>query len=99
LGYIPSPQPYVIPTIHARVGERLYLHDHIATGRSAEVRAPSAAELDTTAILSVALEEVSAKIREGGPVDKSDDLALPVWAGQLPVTTAALTPIHGCELY
>ena len=46
-----------------------------------------------TTVLSVALEEVSAKVRTGGPVDDEADYTLPVWAGVLPLETVARAPI------
>jgi hypothetical protein len=72
--------------------------DHIAPGRSRDVRGPSAEELDSTKIISLELVEASAKVREGGPVDKRDDIELPVWAGQLPISLEALEPIADPEL-
>ena len=151
LGFVVDDQPYVIPTIHARDGEVLYLHgspasrmlnalaegvrccvtatlvdelvlarsskqhslnyrsavvlgtarevsdpaekasalravvDHIAPGRSAEVRGPDEDELETTQVLALPIEEASAKVREGPPAEKSGDRDLPAWAGRLPI--------------
>ena len=151
-------QPYVIPTVHARVGERLYLHGAVASrmlrtaalasplcvtvtlldglvlarsafnhsmnyrsvvilanaseltdaaekraalealverivpGRVAQVRAPSARELDATAVLSVPIEEASAKIRSGPPQDAEEDYALDCWAGVLPLQLSRGAP-------
>lgn len=151
VGFVVAGQPYVIPTVHARVGERLYLHGALASrtlrtaalaaplcvtvtlldglvlarsafnhsmnyrsvvilataselteaaekraalealvervvpGRAAQVRAPSAKELDATAVLSVPIEEASAKIRTGPPQDAAEDYALDCWAGVLPL--------------
>ena len=152
LGFVEDGQPYVIPTIHARVGSRLYLHgskasralgalgeggdccvtvtlidglvlarsalhhslnyrsamifgvagrvddpaekaialeavvEHIAPGRSGDARAPTREELDATEVVSLELQEASAKLREGGPIDNAEDIGLPVWAGQLPLS-------------
>jgi nitroimidazol reductase NimA-like FMN-containing flavoprotein (pyridoxamine 5'-phosphate oxidase superfamily) len=61
----------------------------IAAGRSHEVRPGNASELAATTVLRIALTEAASKIRTGGPVDDEEDLALPVWAGVLPM---ALTP-------
>jgi uncharacterized protein len=61
------------------------LVDRVAPGRAGLVRAPSAKELAATRVLVVPIEEVSAKVRTGGPIDDEDDLRWPVWAGQLPV--------------
>lgn len=155
VGFTVDDHPYVIPTIHTRVGDTLYLHgspasrmlrtlkdgvdvcvtvtlldalvfaraafhhslnyrsvvvlgvahpvtdfgekrealkalvDHIAPGRSTEARPPNDLELRSTLLLGLPLEEVSAKVRTGPPSDDEADLTLPVWAGVLPVGTAA----------
>lgn len=155
VGFTVDDHPYVIPTIHTRVGNTLYLHgspasrmlrtlrdgvevcvtvtlldalvlarsafhhslnyrsvlvlgvarpvtdgaqkraalealvDHIAPGRSAEARPPSEVELRSTLVLALPLEEVSAKVRTGPAKDDEADLSLPVWAGLLPIRTAA----------
>jgi len=144
----PDGFPVVIPTLHARVGEWLYLHGSAASrtlreaeraeicltatlldglvlarsafhhsvnyrsvvvfgqaelietsegkrraleafteklvpGRWADVRVPSEQELRGTAVLRIPLEEASAKVRSGGPVEEEDDYELPVWAGTI----------------
>jgi nitroimidazol reductase NimA-like FMN-containing flavoprotein (pyridoxamine 5'-phosphate oxidase superfamily) len=155
VGFVDDGQPVVLPTIHARVGDTLYLHgavgnamlraasagtrlcvtvtlvdgivlarsafkhsmnyrcvvvfgqgrevtdaaeralaldalvEHVAPGRSAEARGPNQAELLATRVVAVPLDEVSAKVRTGPPLDEPEDLSLPVWAGVLPL---ALVP-------
>ena len=159
VGFAVDGRPWVVPTIHARVGDRLYLHgavanhmlgsladgieacvaitivdglvlarsafhhsmnyrsvmvfgcatrvddvgeketalralvEHVVPGRSADAREPSANELRTTLVLRLPLSEASAKVRTGGPIDDEEDLDLPVWAGQLPLTTVFAGPI------
>ena len=151
-------QPFVIPTLHARIGDLLYLHGSAASrmlrtleqgvavcvtatlvdglvlarsafhhsinyrsavvlgqarlveakeerlralelfteklvpGRWAEVRGPSAQELKGTKVLVLALDEASAKVRSGPPVDDEPDYELPVWAGVVPLSTASGAP-------
>ncbi len=68
------------------------LVDHAVPGRSAETRPPSDEELRATLVLSVALDEASAKVRTGPPIDEPEDHALPHWAGELPLTTVAGPP-------
>jgi len=151
VGFVVDGQPYVIPTIHARDGDRLYLHgstasrmlrtleggtpicvtvtiqdglvlarsafhhsinyrsvvvlgtavevddprerlhalevisQHVTPGRWNDVRRPSDVELRQTRILRIGLDEASAKMRSGGPKDDEEDVALPVWAGVLPL--------------
>jgi hypothetical protein len=155
LGFSVDGQTYVIPTLHARVGDRLYVHgsaasrmlrhaasevrvcvtvtlldglvlarsvfnhsidyrsvvvlgtpalvedlaekrealraftEHIAPGRWDEARQPTAQELKATWIVSVPLDEASAKVRTGPPEDDPEDLDLPVWAGVVPIHLAA----------
>ena len=164
IGFVQDGQPYVIPTIHAREGETLYLHgargnrtlgmltdgapccltatlvdelvlartalhhslnyrsvmvlgtarevtdpdekdralravvDHVAPGRPDEIRGPDATELRSTRVLSMPIEEASAKVRTGPPVDEEADLDLPHWAGQLPLTLGTGNPISAPEL-
>jgi hypothetical protein len=69
------------------------LVERVASGRSKVVRPPSEKELSATRILAIGLEEASAKIRTGGPVDDEDDLAIPVWAGHIPIVQCALAPV------
>jgi nitroimidazol reductase NimA-like FMN-containing flavoprotein (pyridoxamine 5'-phosphate oxidase superfamily) len=59
--------------------------NHVAPGRWEEVREPTAQELKATSVLVLPLDEASAKIRTGPPVDDDDDLGRPVWAGVVPL--------------
>lgn len=157
LGLVDAGVPVVIPTLHARLGSRIYLHGSAASralrgsngaevcltatlmdglvlaraamhhsanyrsamlfgsgewvegeaekmealealveklvpGRWADARQPTARELRATAVLRVPLEEASAKVRTGPPVDDDEDLALPVWAGVVGLRTLASEP-------
>jgi uncharacterized protein len=67
--------------------------EHVMKGRWDDVRLPNEQELKATTVLALNLEEVSAKIRTGGPNDDEPDYALPVWAGVLPLETVAKAPI------
>jgi nitroimidazol reductase NimA-like FMN-containing flavoprotein (pyridoxamine 5'-phosphate oxidase superfamily) len=154
LGFEVDDQPCVIPTLHARVGDRLYLHgssasrmlrhaasgarvcatvtlfdglvlarsvfnhsvnyrsvvvfgtatlvdgdekraalralaEQLAPGRWEEARQPSQKELKATSILSLPLDEASAKVRSGPEEDDDEDLDLPVWAGVVRAYLAA----------
>jgi nitroimidazol reductase NimA-like FMN-containing flavoprotein (pyridoxamine 5'-phosphate oxidase superfamily) len=154
LGFEVDGQPHVIPTLHARVGDRLYVHgsaasrmlrhaasgarmcatvtlfdglvlarsvfnhsinyrsvvvfgtatrvegdekrqalraltEQLAPGRWEEARQPTEQELKATSILSLPLDEASAKVRTGTEEDDPEDLELPVWAGVVPVHLAA----------
>jgi nitroimidazol reductase NimA-like FMN-containing flavoprotein (pyridoxamine 5'-phosphate oxidase superfamily) len=65
------------------------ISEHLMAGRWDDVREPYESELKQTAVLEFAIEEASAKVRTGPPLDEEEDYALPVWAGVLPVR---LTP-------
>lgn len=69
------------------------LMDHIAPGRREHARAPDASELKATSVLGIPLAEAAAKVRAWGPRDKDKDLALPVWAGVLPLREQRLSPL------
>jgi hypothetical protein len=158
VGFVDGGQPYVIPTLHVRVGDGLYLHgsrqsrmlgalkagapacvtvtlvdglvlarsamhhsmnyrsavvlgtaeevvereeklrvlealvEHVARGRSKEIRAPDEAELQATSVVRLPISEASAKIRTGPPVDLDEDYALPHWAGVVPLRLQLLPP-------
>jgi uncharacterized protein len=63
------------------------------SGRWTEARLPNAQELKATTVLSLAIEEGSAKVRTGKPLDDVEDYSLPFWAGQLPLKLTAGVPI------
>jgi nitroimidazol reductase NimA-like FMN-containing flavoprotein (pyridoxamine 5'-phosphate oxidase superfamily) len=151
VGFAVDGQPYVIPTLYARIGDTLYIHgsaasrmlktaasnvevcvtvtlvdgfvlaravfhhsmnyrsvvllgkarlvteleekanalraftNKIARDRWGEARTPNEQEYKATNVLAVPIEEVSAKIRGGPPLDDDEDYALPVWAGVVPI--------------
>ena len=159
LGFAVDGQPFVIPTLHARVGDTVYLHgsaasrmvrtlgagvpacltvtlidgivlarsafhhsmnyrsvvvlgaarlvtdsgemlraleaftDGIVPGRWDEVRVPNPQELKGTRVLAMTLDEASAKVRTGPPVDDDEDYALDVWAGVIPMALTARDPL------
>lgn len=66
--------------------------EHVSPGRAALVRAPSPAELAGTRLLRIPLEEAAAKVRTGGVIDAEDDMAIPVWAGVIPLALHAGMP-------
>src|SRR4051812_46498372 len=155
LGFAVDGQPYVIPTLHARVGDVVYVHgssasrairsltdglqacltvtlldglvlarsafhhsmnyrsvvilgearpvegeserltaleaftERLVPGRWDEVRPPTPQELKGTRVLALDLDEASAKVRTGPPVDDDEDYAIDVWAGVIPLTLQA----------
>lgn len=72
--------------------------DHLAAGRAGEVRPPSRAELVATAVIGFTIEEASAKVRCGPPMDKPTDLDAAVWAGELPLSMTAGPAIAAPDL-
>jgi nitroimidazol reductase NimA-like FMN-containing flavoprotein (pyridoxamine 5'-phosphate oxidase superfamily) len=81
-----------------KLGALAALLDHVVPGRAADVRPPNDRELAMTAVLAVDLVAVSAKVRAGGPADDPEDLALPHWAGVVPLRLAAGTPEPAADL-
>jgi nitroimidazol reductase NimA-like FMN-containing flavoprotein (pyridoxamine 5'-phosphate oxidase superfamily) len=67
--------------------------EKVSPGRSALVRGPNEKELRATSVLAFALDEVSAKVRTGPPIDDEVDLAIPVWAGVQPIGLAPVAPL------
>lgn len=159
IGFALDGQPYVLPTVHVRIEEHLYVHgsvgsrmlrtlrqgaqvcvtvtlldglvlarsafhhsmnyrsvvllgralevtelqekrrafdalvEHVAPGRSREVRPADDLETRATALLRLPIEEASAKIRTGPPIDDERDHALGCWAGVVPLALTAAPPI------
>ncbi len=159
VGFTVKGQPFVIPTLYGREGDKLYLHgsaasrmlreletgvpacvtvthvdgivlarsafhhsmnyrsvvafgtarkiddaaqksralqvisEHLIAGRWDAVRAPNEKELRATAVLEFSIEEASAKVRTGPPLDDEEDYALPVWAGVVPLALGAGSPV------
>lgn len=74
------------------------LVDQVVPGRSADSRPANAKELAATAVIRLDLNEVSAKVRTGGPNDDPEDLDLPHWSGVVPVAPAYGTPVPAAGL-
>jgi nitroimidazol reductase NimA-like FMN-containing flavoprotein (pyridoxamine 5'-phosphate oxidase superfamily) len=72
--------------------------EHIMKGRWDDIRQPNEQELKGTTVLALPMEEVSAKLRTGGPIDDEGDYALPVWAGVLPLPVTPAEPIPDTRL-
>lgn len=158
VGFVHEGEPVVIPALHARLGDRLYLHgsaasrmlrtlergvpvcatstlvdglvlarsafhhsvnyrsvvvfgqatmvepeeerlralelftERLVPGRWPAVRSPTRQELKGTRVLLLPLDEASAKVRTGPPIDEDEDYGLPVWAGVLPLRTVVDPP-------
>ncbi len=72
--------------------------EHIIPGRWAEVRWPTELELKATSVLKLPIEEASAKIRTGDPIDDEEDYEMDVWAGVLPLKLQHETAIADTRL-
>ena len=158
VGFVHDGQPFVIPTLHARVDDVVYLHlstasrlvrtlsesvpccltvtlidglvlaraaflhsanyrsvvvlgearvvvdpdeklraleafsEQLVPGRWESIRKPNRKELKATQVLALPLDEASAKVRTGPPLDEDEDLDLDVWAGHIPLELQPLTP-------
>lgn len=54
-------------------------------------------EVRKTTVLAFSLEEASAKVRNTGPIDDDEDMALPIWSGLIPIETTRRDPIPAEE--
>jgi len=74
------------------------LSEHILPGRWAESRQPNEKELKATLVMRLPINEFSAKVRKGPPIDNEEDYAFPTWAGVIPLTMVAGEPIDDARL-
>lgn len=74
------------------------LSDHILPGRWDDIRQPNDRELKATSVLRLPIEEFSAKVRTGPPIDDEEDMAFPTWAGVIPLEMKAGAPIDDPKL-
>ncbi len=72
--------------------------DTLFPGRWDMLRAATAQEIKATSVVGMAINEASAKVRQGPPKDDEEDYALDIWAGVLPLTTTTGTPIDDPRL-
>jgi hypothetical protein len=68
--------------------------EYVIRGRWSTVRPPTEQELKGTMVLTVPLEEASAKVRTGPAVDADENYATPVWTGVLPFKWTPGTPVR-----
>jgi nitroimidazol reductase NimA-like FMN-containing flavoprotein (pyridoxamine 5'-phosphate oxidase superfamily) len=72
--------------------------EHIAPGRWSDARHPTENELKATAVLALALDEASAKVRSGPPLDDEEDYAGDCWAGVIPMALTTAAPVDDPRL-
>jgi uncharacterized protein len=68
--------------------------EHLIPGRWQDARRPNQKELNATRVVSIKIDEASAKVRMGPPIDEQEDYTLPIWAGILPLQELPLSPLH-----
>jgi len=66
--------------------------ERIVPGRWGEVRPPTDNEMKATAIVALPIDEASAKVRTGPPVDDDEDYELDAWAGVIPLSMGVGEP-------
>lgn len=74
------------------------LSEHILPGRWVESRQPNEKELKATLVMRLPIEEFSAKVRQGPPIDDEEDYSFPTWAGVIPLATVAGAPVNDPRL-
>ncbi len=74
------------------------ISDNLLEKRWDDCREPNEKELNVTSVIRIRIDEASAKIREGDPVDDASDYELPFWAGVLPLETQFGKPIPDAKL-
>jgi nitroimidazol reductase NimA-like FMN-containing flavoprotein (pyridoxamine 5'-phosphate oxidase superfamily) len=74
------------------------LSEHILPGRWKDSRQPNEQELKATSVLQLPIEEFSAKIRQGPPIDDEEDYSFPTWAGVIPLSMASHPPVDDSRL-
>jgi hypothetical protein len=84
----------VVQEREAKLAAMEVFMDKIAEGRKHEARPGNAKEINATTVLRLSLAEAAVKVGTGGPSDKEEDLALPVWTGVLPLRTARDKPTY-----
>ena len=74
------------------------LSEHILPGRWDDARRPNEGELKQTSVLRLPIEEFSAKVRTGPPIDDEEDYSFPTWAGVVPLEMIAGSPVNDPKL-
>jgi nitroimidazol reductase NimA-like FMN-containing flavoprotein (pyridoxamine 5'-phosphate oxidase superfamily) len=74
------------------------LSEHILPGRWKDTRQPNEQELKATTVLRLAVEEFSAKVRQGPPIDDEEDYSFATWAGVIPLDVVARDPVSDSRL-
>ena len=86
-----------VTDVRAKIAALRCMSDHLLEGRWEDVRAPTKGELAVTTVLEMEIDEASAKVRAGPPIDDEADYHRPTWAGEIPLALTALTPISDVD--
>jgi len=79
---------------HEKLAALEAITEHTIPGRWREARLPNHKEMNATSVVSIRIDQASAKVRSGPPVDDEADYALPIWAGVLPMQEVSLSPMR-----
>ena len=82
----------VIDIEEKREALRLFTN-HVIAGRWEQAKQPTEQDLKATSVLALPLDEVSAKVRTGPPIDDEEDYALPIWGGVVPLIQTFSQPV------
>jgi len=88
----------LVDDVEEKLAALRVLSEHIIPGRWDDARQPNERELKATSVLRVPIEEFSAKVRIGPPIDDAEDMNFPTWAGIIPLELSAGTPIDDPKL-
>lgn len=88
----------VIDNAAEKVAALIHIVDTLIPGRAHESRPGDAQEVAATTVLRLALTDISAKVRSGGPKDAEADRGLPIWAGVVPLQTRHTEPQPAADL-
>jgi nitroimidazol reductase NimA-like FMN-containing flavoprotein (pyridoxamine 5'-phosphate oxidase superfamily) len=72
--------------------------EHVLPGRSQVARSSTDGEISGTEVLAFQIDEATAKVRTGPPVEPESDRGFPVWAGVIPLSLEAETPVSASDL-
>ena len=89
---------FAIEDLDEKLAALRALSEHILPGRWKDARQPKEQELKATTVLRLPIEEFSAKVRQGPPVDDEEDYSFPTWAGVIPLDMFAGRPLSDSRL-
>lgn len=78
-------EPQIVDDAELKMASLEQFVEGLFPGRWQTLRAPTRKEMNATTVLSLPIEEASAKVRTGPPNEASGDELLPIWAGEIPL--------------